>query len=374
MKRYHWWLILLLIILTAGAAVCIIRWRAWFGNNAPEPQWESDTIAYHFYAFGEDSIPGFEQIGQEWIDKKEPDILRICLLGDVHNSIEHSLYDSIYSRHPYIDCYAQTGDFVERGYFYYFQQLFHDLSGTPFEDLPILACPGNHEYTKGIPSRLSPLWCNIFREPANGPKDFIGTSYYVDFQDLRFIVINTHGLQWLHDYTRVNTWLTSVLQDTGDKFAVIMMHHPVFSCGAGRQNPLIYLAFRWTLSKADLIFAGHDHNYSRRLPFINTNSASKYYLNKVNPKDERICSGHRLYEILSIGKDTLTIQTYTLEDGTLYDEVQIIRGENGKDVVDHFIGQPELIDLPQRYEGKNNAKIRRFLNRRKHRQLVNSVE
>lgn len=139
------------------------------------------------------------------------------------------------------------------------------------------------------------------------------------------------------------------------------------------------MAFRRALSKADLVFAGHDHNYSRRLPFVNTNAASKYYLNKVNPRDERICSGHRLYEVLTLTSDTLTMRTYLLESGILYDEVRITRiplttatDSTQRYAREHItevipVAQPELIDLPARYEGKNSSAIRRFRNRKAHR-------
>ena len=88
---------------------------------------------------------------------------------------------------------------------------------------------------------------------------------------------------------------------------------------------MIYLTFREPLRHADLVFAGHDHNYCRRLPFVNTNAATKYYRPKHNTHDECSCSGHRLYEVLNIVGDTLTLQTYLLEEGTLYDHVEIIR-------------------------------------------------
>lgn len=366
--RKRWWLIvLILILLVGGVVVCTVRWQAWFGNP-PEPQWEGDTIAYRFHTFADDSVPGFVYRDSAWQDLHSPDTLQILLLGDVHNSMTTAEWDTLAARYPDLDCYAQLGDFVERGYFYWFQQLFSELQGTRFDSLPILTTPGNHEYHKGVRRTLTPLWYETFPQPLNGPADFLGTTYYVDFQALRFIVIDSNGLQSLGDYTRVNTWVNRVISEAGDRFVVVMMHHPVFSCGAGRQTPMVYLTFRLPLAKADLVFAGHDHNYSRRLPFVNTNAATKYYLNKVSPRDQRICSGHRLYEVLTLVGDTLTMSTYLFESGMLYDQVRIVRDGKNRTVEDLFRDQPEIIDLPERYAGKNNAKVRRFLNRRAARQ------
>lgn len=321
----RWILISLLIVLLLGGGVlCAIRWQAWFGNP-PEPQWTADTLDYHCYTFAADSLPHFVKTDSGWLDTQSPDTLQILLLGDVHNSLLRADYDTLAARLPHLDCYAQLGDYIERGYFYYFQQLYHQLAGSAFDSLPLLNCPGNHEYRKGLRRTLTPLWYEAFPQPANGPADFIGTTYYVDFPHLRFIVIDTNGLQALHHFTRVNTWVNKTIKEAGDRFVVVMMHHPVFSSAVGRQNPMIYLTFREPLRHADLVFAGHDHNYCRRLPFVNTNAATKYYRPKHNTHDECSCSGHRLYEVLNIVGDTLTLQTYLLEEGTLYDYVEIIR-------------------------------------------------
>ncbi len=378
--RKHKWLFVVLPVLIAGIVLCAVRWQVWFGNPA-EPEWTGDTLDYHFLTFAADTLPNFTQTEEGWQDLREPDTLQILLLGDVHNSMPRAEFDTLATRHPGLDCYAQLGDFVERGYFYYFQQLYSSLDSTFFATLPILTTPGNHEYRKGIPYRLSPLWTEVFPQPQNGLKDFLGTTYYVDFPNLRFIVIDSFGIQTMGELTRTLTWVKAVLRSAGDRFVVVMMHQPVYSCGAGRQNPFLYLAFRRALSKADLVFAGHDHNYSRRLPFVNTNAATKYYLNKVNPRDERICSGHRLYEVLTLAGDTLTMRTYLLESGILYDEVRITRvplaaqaDSTQRYAREHItevipVAQPELIDLPARYEGKNSSAIRRFRNRKAHRPI-----
>ena len=161
---------------------------------------------------------------------------------------------------------------------------------------------------------LPDLWYQNFPQPLNGPQDFLGSTYYIDFPNLRFIVLDTNGMQWLHEYMRTLTWLNAVMAGASDRFVVVMMHHPVYSCGAGRFNTTIYTTFAHALRDADLVFAGHDHNYARRLPFVNTNAATKFYLNKVNPHDTRIASGCRFYELLTLAGDTLTLQSRLLQD------------------------------------------------------------
>ena len=343
--------------------MCVVRWNAWFGNP-PEPEWTADTLNYSFHTFGQDSVPGFEHNGLEWEDLRNPDTLQILVFGDVHNSISHGLWDSVAQRHPYTDCYVQLGDLVERGYFYYNQMLYHELSGTGFDSLPIINVPGNHEYRKGIHRTLPDYWKETFRHPQNGPIGFEGSTYYVDFDRLRLIAINTNGLQHLYEYTRVNTWVKEAIRHADGRFVVVIMHHPVLSSGVGRQNIRIAMTFMKALHNADLVFAGHDHNYARRLPFIDLNSSPKTYLHRLSKRDARVASGLQLYASLKVYSDTLHLQTLLLDSGELYDEVFIVHHENTREILDLAPSTPEVIETPERYKHSDSHKVERFRSRR----------
>ena len=335
--------IILTILILAGATVlCVVRWDAWF-KNPPEPAWTGDTIDYRFFAFGDDSVPGFEYNGVDWEPLRESDTLQILLFGDVHNSVTRSQWEAVAQRHPQADVYAQLGDFVERGYFYYAQQLYHELNGTGFDSLPIINVPGNHEYLKGLRRTLPDYWLETFHHPLNGPQDYAGTTYYVDFPNLRVIAINTNGLQHLHELTRVNAWAKQTIKNAGDKFVIVLMHHPVHSSCEGRHNIHVSATFIRALSGADIIFAGHDHNYTRRLPYVNTNAAKKAHRHKLSKRDQRVASGVQLYESIAVYSDTLRMQTRFIDSGELYDEVLIIHNEHGKQIIERVPDTPEVL-------------------------------
>lgn len=322
--RKYWWIILILVLLTAGATICAIRWQAWFGMPE-EPEWTGDTISYRFYCFGDDSVPGFTLTDSGWQDIRYPDTLDILLLGDVHSQLTKEDYDTLSCRLPNIDFYAQLGDWLERGYPYYEQQLYHALEGTRLADLPVATCPGNHEYGKGLHASLSPVWAGMFRHPQNGPLEMTGTTYYIDFPGLRFIVIDTQRLRLIRHFTRLNAWLTQVLQDAGDRYTVVMMHHPVYSNTKGRVNAGVYLSCLTPLKKADLVFSGHDHQYARQLPFVATTACSTYHEPKFDHYHERQGTSDRYYERIMLYNDTLHLSTYQLSTGALYDECIITR-------------------------------------------------
>ena len=327
MKRIIGWIIIL-CILAGGATTCAIRWEAWFGNP-PEPEYNEPIIAHQFITFDNDSVSNALQ----------RDTLSFLLLGDIHNSLTNSDMSLLSERHPDIQFWAQMGDWMERPYLCYEQMMYQSLLGTRLDSLPIVAIPGNHEYLKGIVKTLPEHWKTIFPNPQNGPARFLGTTYYVDFPQLRFIALDTDGLHRVSDYTQVAFWLKNNLRNAGKKFTVVMMHHPVYSFAQGRSNPLMWLAFHSAMREADIVFSGHDHNYARHTEhykaifwkkeeptiFIGTNASIKKYPVKENKKYEVSLFGEPVYEYIFVTPNTLHISTYTIHSGERIDHVEIIR-------------------------------------------------
>ena len=327
MRRWIGWIIGL-CLLAGGATVCAIRWEAWFGNP-PEPEWTGEKITHQFITMNNDSV----------LRTLQRDTLSFLLLGDIHNSLMNDQMDALSQRHSDIQFWAQMGDWMERPYMYYEQMIYQSLLGTRFDSLPIIAIPGNHEYLKGIVKTLPEHWKTIFPNPQNGPARFLGTTYYVDFPQLRLIALDTDGLHRVSDYTQVAFWLKSTLRNAGKKFTVVMMHHPVYSTAEDRSNPLMWLAFHSAMREADVVFSGHDHNYARRTEhykarfwkkeeptiFIGTNASTKKYPVKENNKYEASLSGEPVYEYLFVTPSSLSIKTYNLNSGEVIDFVKVVR-------------------------------------------------
>ena len=327
MKKTIGWIIGL-CLLAGGATVCAIRWQAWFGNP-PEPEYNEPIIAHQFITLDNDSVSNALQ----------RDTLSFLLLGDIHNSLTDSDMSLLSERHPNIQFWAQMGDWMERPYMYYEQMMYQSLLGTRLDSLPIVAIPGNHEYLKGVVKTLPEHWKTIFPNPKNGPARFLGTSYYVDFPYMRLIALDTDGLHRMSDYTQVAFWLKKTLREADKKFAIVMMHHPIYSTAEGRFNPFIWLAFHGAMREADVVFSGHDHNYARRTEhykarfwkkeeptiFISTNASTKKYPVKENKQYEASLAGEPVYEYIRITPTSLSIHTFHLHSGEGIDSVEIIR-------------------------------------------------
>lgn len=292
----------------------------------PEPEWTGDTLSTRFVTFNDDTIYACQQ----------SDTLHMVVLGDVHNTLNTSDYLQIAEQYPQMQCYAQLGDFVDREQFYYKQLLAHQLAGTPFDSLPLLACPGNHEYLKGINKQLPDSWYESFPMPHNGPLYGIGSTYYVDFRNLRFIAIDTEDPLIISDYTRLNAWAKNTIRSACQPWVVVMMHRPVFASRKGRANPTVWLTLMHALRGADVIFSGHDHTYARRggAPaddqaahepvWLGITSTTRAKTPKKYHRMDTITASGPLYEQMRVTRHELTIRTCLL-DGECIDSIALIK-------------------------------------------------
>lgn len=305
--------ILITLLIAGGATLCAVRWQAWFGMPEEKP-WNGQQRAYTFPFFEHDTTP---------------EELTILVLGDIHNRLTRADYDTLAARVPHIDAVAQTGDWLDRGQDYYYQYLLREWTNSELFGTPVIPCPGNHEYSKGLTKELSPVWDKAFPRPHNGPVEVPGASYYVDYPSVRFIVIDTNPLGRLVWLTRTLTWLRELMYSAEDRFVVVMMHHPVLSPGKGRCNPLIYAAFRNALGEADLVIAGHDHSYMRQGPFVVLNTAGKTKTQHIRCEAD-VADTVPTYSVLSVKRtevsyqpSPLTFNTYRLNDGQVVDIVYV---------------------------------------------------
>jgi hypothetical protein len=147
--------------------------------------------------------------------------------------------------------------------------------------------------------------------------------------NLRIISIDTNPLTRVVYLTRTLTWLSNAMYTAGDRYVVVIMHHPVFSAAKGRFNSLIYATFRYALGEADLVIAGHDHSYMRRTPFVVLNTAGK-----PKPQRERLIADKTdsipVYGVLSVGnpqssnhQPSMEFRIFSLQGGELLDSLYV---------------------------------------------------
>jgi len=207
--------------------------------------------------------------------------------------------------------------------------------------IPSIVAPGSHEYalkTKGVVrwDMFSPTWKAHFTFPQNGPKGLEGRVYYLDYQGVRFVVLDAQ--MGLKEQTE---WLDKVLAANPNKWTVAAMHEPVFSIAKGRDEHNTRNAFMALFDKysVDLVLTGHDHGYARSKSLKNgkvvgdQEQGTVYVVSVCGPRGydhnpkydylmQKTGKEHQLFQVISFQEGKLIYKSYTVT-GTLYDSFEL---------------------------------------------------
>jgi hypothetical protein len=215
-----------------------------------------------------------------------------------------------------------------------------DAAGWLFAMVPSMPAAGNHEYhnQKTSRKRISPFWRPQFMLPENGIAELTETVYYIDYQGVRIVVLNSNK-----KIEKQARWLKKILERNPNHWTVITFHHPV--------NPTYYTENEKKLDviwkpifekyKVDLILQGHEHIYARGSGFnreININqSAGPLYITSVSgPKMyrlknrrwmDRVGENMQLFQVISVSRNSLHYRAITVA-GELYDAFSLLRHKN----------------------------------------------
>ena len=108
---------------------------------------------------------------------------------------------------------------------------------------PVLPPPGNHEYSY----KICPQWNHQFAFPENGPDNIFlrNTVYYIDYQGVRFISLNTKLMENPYFAKMQRNWFKSIMAENPNKWTVVIHHHPMASGSHGRYGHfMLNLAFK----------------------------------------------------------------------------------------------------------------------------------
>lgn len=283
--------------------------------------------------------------------------LSFLYLGDVQDHTEGKtaeLFQTLRKSYPGTAFWALVGDVIERPMDNYWSYWFGTMDSIT-QSTPIVAATGNHEYLKGMPKLLDPRWTYSFSNPENGPEDFKGRSYFINFDELCFITIDTDGIQGPVSLYNHYAWLKKTLANCNKKWKIVMMHHPVYSVREGRDNFYVRWTFKPLFEKygVDLVLQGHDHGYSRittktkdqqrTIPVYVVSSCSpKAYPIGFDKRHDRLAASLNLYQYITINGDTLNYKACTF-DHQIYDDLTIL---NNGTVIDRSAGWPEKLEYP----------------------------
>jgi len=273
--------------------------------------------------------------------------VRFAYLGDIQDlvgGVSDTIFRHINRRFPKLDFWMFGGDCVERPMDKYWNEFI--LAGDSiFQNKPVIACTGNHEYIKALFKILDKRWKYYWPLPKNGAKLFKGRVAHWEIEDACIVSLDTDGVQGLATYFSQYYWAKRIFKETDKKWKIIFMHHPIKSAGKGRSTIIMSTLFANMLEemKVDLILQGHDHSYSRYITkedgklstpvYVESSCSRKFYDVVIDEEADRLGSSIKLFQILDISKDTLQYKSYKLSD-EIYDSFKIIKTDKGIKVID----------------------------------------
>ena len=281
-------------------------------------------------------------------------------VGDAQNYI-YDLWSRLiregYKKAPEANFIIHVGDLIDDAHN---EEEWHEwfaAGGWIHRTLPSLAIPGNHEYrplyNKDIPLRkksLSIQWNHQFTLPENGIDALPETSYFIDYQGVRFIALNSN--EKIDEQT---IWLEETLKNNPHEWVIAFLHHPIYSASTSRDNPKRRQAWKPLFDKygVDLVLQGHDHSYARgssslteKNLSIGTNTkdvtGTVYVVSVSGPKQYDVKKDWKEYDISldKSGQDKQLFQVITIDDnklsyksytaiGDLFDSFELIKNSDG---------------------------------------------
>lgn len=231
-------------------------------------------------------------------------------------------------------------------------------AGALLGAIPQAPAPGNHEYVDalnpdGSETRLlAPHWPLQFALPANGAEAAAATSYFFDYQGARFIALDGTAAIDLGALDSQTAWLRQVLADAGDRWTIVVMHQPIFTCARPRDTELLNAVWRPVFEEygVDLVLQGHDHCYARYADppaagdtrqraanrtlhgpvyIVSVAGRKMYGLNdRVRYQADRWAEDTQMFQILDVSASRISYRAH-LATGELYDAFELERGQRG---------------------------------------------
>jgi 3',5'-cyclic AMP phosphodiesterase CpdA len=193
--------------------------------------------------------------------------------------------------------------------------------------VPSVPSPGNHEYGRvnEVPT-LTAHWRHMFTLPAHAPAGYEEAAYFIDYQGLRMISLDSNRVT-----PEQTAWLEATLKDNPNRWTILVFHHPVLSAAKGRDNVRLREAWQPLIDryKVDMVLNGHDHTYARS----GLERGTVYAVSVLGPKQYdlerkpwmfRTAEDTQLFQVIRIDGGKLSYEGRTAT-GALYDAFDLLK-------------------------------------------------
>lgn len=226
----------------------------------------------------------------------------------------------------------------------------HAAAGFTVSEVPVMPTPGNHEHYDPVirgKRDLNRYWRAGFTLPENGPEGVEETAYYVDYQGVRFIIVNSDEMVRNEALATAQAeWVENLLRNNPCKWTVAAFHHPVYSTSARRDNKVVRESLKPLFDRygVDLVLTGHDHTYARGMVvadsadmkaktagtvYIVSVSGSKQYQQDAKQWWQIGLTNTQTWQAVTVDGDRLSYRAYDAS-GRLADQFTITRTKDGR--------------------------------------------
>lgn len=307
------------------------------------------------------------------------DSLQFAYLGDFRGRHRDKLLSSLSSQLPQLDFIALAGNLWSQPSDTAWQDWYQAL-GASSSSIPLITVAGTGSYRKEyLGHTLDPRWSAQYPYSSNGPADYLGRSYYIDFPYMRLVVVDAAELISWSGIRSHTQWLRQVLDLPERKWRIVLLHLPVDRIVEGKQHLVMHYFLRDEIiaAGADLILQGHEPSYGRATlrsasgdsiaPLLVVSPASpEQGRNNFDSSYDRLATGIALYQQIVVSRSSIHYRSYRFGSAprdsiaardSLYDEVLLKRlPEGGVRIIDKARYWPELFLLSNFGSSKREQK------------------
>jgi acid phosphatase type 7 len=231
--------------------------------------------------------------------------------------------------------------------------------GYAYAMIPQVPAAGNHEYVDHVTPAgeetrlLGPHWPLSFALPGNGVAPVEQTTFFLDYQGVRFIILDGTAALDLGALEAQTRWLDDTLAASQARWNVVMFHQPIFTCARPDDTEELKAAWRPILDarRVDLVLQGHDHCYARLTSeqgreasvraqaagdpqgpvyLVSVLGSKMYGLNdRAATQPDRVAEDTELWQRFDVEADRILFRAFTAT-GRLYDGFELARGADGR--------------------------------------------
>ena len=266
------------------------------------------------------------------------DHFRFIFIGDIQDTIggiTGNLLRSIFQREKDAAFWILGGDLIERPHDSFWNEYFSSTDSIA-QTVPMIACPGNHEYRKGIVYQLDERFVYTFSYLIKSRSKDLAV-FDTRFGHTHLITLDSNCDSW--KLLSQRKLLKEALEKAHDApWKIVIIHHPLYSVRGKFRHFLLRKLFDPLIRQygVDLVLQGHEHCYARSITkndnnllttpvYIISHFSPKSYRIKYDQSYDRLGSGSRFYQTFDVTSDSLCMKTFT-EEGLLFDHIRMVKG------------------------------------------------